>query len=207
MNERAANSDMDANPASPGYGATLLRPSVMGATTISSIFRSEKVDPLGLIDSLLDQIGAAERGDLSRAEAMLVAQAHTLDALYNNLVQSAFHSQQLDQMEPLIKLALKAQSQSRATWESLGRLKNPPLTQYVGQANIAHGHQQVNNGAPSDALVPSCESREIGQENKLLETQDGKWVDTRTKEAAGRTNPKMEPVDAIHRPKKRWRKV
>ena len=40
------------------------------------------------------------------------------------------------------KLALKAQSQCRATLETLAAIKNPPVI-FVKQAN---GHQQVNNG-------------------------------------------------------------
>jgi hypothetical protein len=44
-----------------------------------------------------------------------------------------------------MRLALKAQSQSRATVETLAAIKNPPVV-YARQANFAAGHQQVNNG-------------------------------------------------------------
>jgi hypothetical protein len=47
--------------------------------------------------------------------------------------------------ERYLRLALKAQSQSRATLETLSAIKNPPVV-YAKQANIAHGPQQVNNG-------------------------------------------------------------
>ena len=43
-----------------------------------------------------------------------------------------------------MRLALKAQAQARSTAEALAVIKNP--MPYIRQANIAHGHQQVNNG-------------------------------------------------------------
>jgi hypothetical protein len=43
-------------------------------------------------------------------------------------------------------LALKAQAQSRATIQALIELKYPKQTNFVKQANIANGHQQINNG-------------------------------------------------------------
>jgi transposase InsO family protein len=48
-----------------------------------------------------------------------------------------------------MRLALKAQSQCRATVEALAEMKNPKPVAYVQQANIANGPQQVNNnGVP-----------------------------------------------------------
>jgi len=48
-----------------------------------------------------------------------------------------------------LKLALRAQNQCRATIETLSVVKNPPTATFVRQANIAAGHQQVNNGMVS----------------------------------------------------------
>ena len=48
-------------------------------------------------------------------------------------------------MQMLMNLCFKAQNQSRATIDSLVRLKQPSNTQFIKQANIAQGHQQVNN--------------------------------------------------------------
>jgi hypothetical protein len=36
------------------------------------------------------------------------------------------------------------------TLKVLGTLKNPPNVAFVKQANIAHGHQQVNYGVPAE---------------------------------------------------------
>jgi hypothetical protein len=47
--------------------------------------------------------------------------------------------------ETYLRLALKAQSQSRASIESLAQIKNPPVV-YARQANFANGPQRVNSG-------------------------------------------------------------
>ena len=52
-----------------------------------------------------------------------------------------------------MRMALKAQSQCRATLETLATIKNPPAV-FARQANIAQGPQQVNNG-----MMPAGEPR------------------------------------------------
>ena len=58
---------------------------------------------------------------------MLTAQAHTLDAIFNKMAVLAINAKYMDQMEPFLKVGLRAQSQCRATWESLATIKNPPV--------------------------------------------------------------------------------
>jgi hypothetical protein len=74
---------------------------------------------------------------------MLTAQAHSLDAIFNKLAQRAALNmgEYMQACETYLKLALRAQSQCRATWETLSTIKNPPVMGYVKQANIAQGHQ------------------------------------------------------------------
>jgi len=63
----------------------------------------------------------------------------------------------LSAMETYLRLALKAQAQSRATLETLAAIKNPPVV-FARQANINHGgQQQVNNGT-----APAGERAAIG---------------------------------------------
>jgi len=50
-----------------------------------------------------------------------------------------------------MRLAFKAQSQCRATWETIATIKHPPAVAFVKQANYAAGNQQVNNGTPEPA--------------------------------------------------------
>ena len=91
---------------------------------------------------------AVNRGDLSEAERMLNGQAVALNAIFNELARRAANNMgtYLGTTESYLRLALKAQVQSRATVEALAEMKNPHPVAFVKQANIAHGPQQVNNG-------------------------------------------------------------
>jgi hypothetical protein len=63
-----------------------------------------------------------------------------------------------------MRLALRVQSQRRATLEALSVIKNPPHPTFVKQANIAHGPQQVvNNGAAVPAADRASEKAESPQ--------------------------------------------
>ncbi len=93
----------------------------------------------------------------------------------------------------MVKLALRAQSQCRATWEALATMKNPPMMGYVRQANIAHGPQQVNNAA-STASDPSRPRENADPKSKLLEENSGERLDIGATGASGRANPAMAPV-------------
>ena len=71
---------------------TRLRPSVLAAQTIRSVIGGapeDQLDLTALVKELTDQVATVKSGDLARLEAMLVAQAHTLDALFNRLARQA----------------------------------------------------------------------------------------------------------------------
>ena len=170
---------------------TVLQPTVQAAVTLRDYGKSYgELDLPGMIESLEEQTKAANDGDFKRGEAMLTAQAHTLDAIFNNLAQRAINVQRMDHLDRYLKLALRAQSQCRATWETLATIKNPPLVGYVRQANIAHGHQQVNN-APSSTSDVSRTRENQNLQNKLLEENDGERLDTGTTGTAGRDDSAM----------------
>lgn len=83
----------------------------------------------------------------------------------------------VDQIDKFTRLALKAQSQCRATLETLAVIKNPPV--FARQANIANGPQQVNNQVTVEALPRvRADALEMPQ-TKLLQAGDAR-VDTRT---------------------------
>src|SRR5512137_700194 len=100
------------------------------------------------------RIREVQAGSMASAEATLVAQADTLDAIFNELARRAAMNmgEYLGATETYLRLALKAQSQCRATLETLAAIKNPPVI-YARQANVTTRPQQVNNGviAPSRA--------------------------------------------------------
>ncbi len=100
----------------------------------------------------------------------------------------------MNNFDRYLKLALRSQSQCLATWESLATMKNPPMMMgYVRQANIAHGHQQVNN-AVSTAGDTSRPRENVDLQSKLLEENDGERLDIGAAGAAGRANPAMAPL-------------
>jgi len=176
---------------------TALRPTVQAAFTLRDYGNSwGELDLNGLIDSLGEQTKAINDGDLSRAEGMLTSQAHTLDAIFNNLASRAIKAEYLNNLDTYLKLSLRAQSQCRATWETLATIKNPPIMGYVRQANIAHGPQQINNATPDKS--PRAGVNE-NSENKLLEKKDGERLDIGTTVTAGHADPAMATLEEIDR--------
>ena len=161
----------------------------------------------GMVNELDRQAKAVNGGDLSQMEAMLTAQAHTLDAIFTRLAKRAHLNmgEHFNAAETYMRLAFKAQSQCRATVESLGQLRNPAPVAFVKQANISAGHQQINNGTATNPGPSRAEEKEIPP-NKLLENTHGERLDTGTASASGRVNQNVEAMGAIHRPTKRGRK-
>ncbi len=114
------------------------------------------------------------------------------------------NAEYIDNLDSYLKLALRAQSQCRATWEALSAIKNPPVMGYVRQANIAQGPQQVNNTpAATDDASRARENQNL--QNKLLEKNDGQRLDTGTTGTAGKADPAMGTVGEVYRAKDRSR--
>ena len=100
-----------------------------------------------------------------------------------------------------MRLALKAQNQTRATLQTLAELKAPKHIAFVKQANI--GNQvQVNNGT---AGKPARTRKNPKMQNELLEVQHGERLDTRAPGTAGKTDSPMATVGAKYRPPKHGR--
>ena len=186
---------IDENP-DEAIARTLTRPTIQAAATIQK-WGEDSQEVNALARELSAQVAAVNGNDLTRTEGMLIAQAHTLDALFNNLARRTHGQQYLSQFETYLRLALKAQSQCRATLETLAAIKNPPVV-FAKQANIAAGHQQVNNSVarPSD----SSRARETENEQNKL-SRDGNELppDTEASTLAGRVDPQMEAVGELHR--------
>lgn len=153
----------------------------------------ETIDVPALMDELRWQGEAVNKGDLAKAEAMLMNQATALQSLFARLAERGMGCDHAPAFEANMRMALRAQSQCRATLETLAAIKNPPVV-YAKQANFAAGHQQVNNG-----IAAPTQAREIETEqSKLLEAQHGEWMDTRTTGAAIGANPAMATVGKIN---------
>ena len=178
----------------PSLGQLALQPNIRAAATIQGYSREygDLVDTAKLTaelnKELSNQARAVNEGDLKRSEGMLMIQAHTLDAIFNNLAQRASQAKYMDDLDRYLRLGLKAQSQCRATLETLATIKNPQPVAFVRQANIAHGPQQVNNrGAAAASRAEESEN----QPNKVLEHQHAERLDFGTAGAAVGSDPAM----------------
>ena len=161
-----------------------------------------------MVASLRDDGEAVNRGDLSNAERVLNAQALTLNAMFAELARRAAINmgEHLGAAETYMRLALKAQSQSRATFETLAAIKNPPVV-YAKQANINNGgQQQVNNGTAPNSTPASARTGEtVSKPNELLEdlTHGRTQLDTRATATASRAHQDVEAVGTVNRPAQR----
>ena len=179
---------------SDSYGRNVILPVNGNAVTIKSFSPKygDNVPLMGLVNALRGQAEKIHGGDLKRAETMLIAQAHTLDSIFNCLAQRAALNlgEYINAADIYLRLALKAQSQCRTTLESLAAIKNPPII-YAKQANFAAGPQQVNNGLPAQAG-----ENKIPQ-NKLLEQKPNEWLDTGTTNMPSQVDKELEAVEAF----------
>lgn len=181
---------------------TALRPTVLAALSVRDFDNAlGDLSITALVDALSEQCRNVSGGDLGRAEAILAAQAHTLDAIFNNLARrsAANLGEYLNAAETYLRLALKAQAQCRATLEALAEIKNPRPVAFVKQANIAHGPQQVNNGSPAPAHARTEDSENQPNELLAVKHEQGERLDPGAAATAGGSNPELAAVGAQHR--------
>jgi len=165
---------------------TLTRPEVLAAITIQQ-WQGNVSEVNAIAKTLSLQFGDVTNGNMARPEAMLLAQAHTLDELFNNLARRARNQDQLKHYETFLRLALKAQGQCRSTLETLAAIKNPPVI-FAKQANISN-NQQINNGVPAPSQAGEIKNR---QNELLVEAQYGSTtLDNETTSAAIGVDPAM----------------
>jgi hypothetical protein len=166
--EQPAEADPEKLQQALARAQTTLRPSANAAAVIAEFGKSfGGQDFTALMVQLTESTKALKENDLYRCEAMLFSQAHALQAIFMNLARRAANQEYLKQFEVHLRLALKAQAQRVRTLEVLGTLKNPPNVAFVNQANIAHGHQQVNNGVTEVAAQDSSSAQSHQAVNNL----------------------------------------
>ena len=158
-----------------------LDPSMKAAmTTYRFTSNLAEIDTMALAARMQDLTEDACSGDLSNMEAMLAAQAITLDSIFHRLAVQAqqnigHHSNAVD---VYLRLGLKAQSQCRSTIDALSAMKTPK--QYINQTNVAN-LMQVNN------------SREC------LEASNGERMDFGAQTETGRDNKELAALEVIDR--------
>ena len=191
-----------------------LMPSLNGAAVIHAYqggVMGKDVDVNLMVDHLRTTFTEVKEGDLHTMEAMLISQATALQTIFTSLARRAQEQEYQKNLEAFLGLALKAQAQSRATISALVDLKYPRQATFVKQANIAHGPQQVNNGAAADAdpaqyaQTRTHAEKSAPEQNKLLEADHGQpsqRMDTRAAQAAERSYQAVDTVEPVHRAKK-----
>jgi hypothetical protein len=167
---------------------------INAAETASGV--GEQLDVPSLLAILQDQAAAANRNDPTQIEAMLINQATALQSLFARLTEKALGSGRMSNFEALLRMALRAQSQCRATLDTLSSIKTPSVV-YANQANVTTGPQQVNNHAPGSTLGNSTKK----PQNKLSGDDDELLSNSRTSSNEGRINQKLETLGEVNRTK------
>ena len=151
------------------------------------------------LKTLRERIKKVQGGDMAGVEATLVAQADTLDAVFNSMLLRAMNNQQnLQHFEGLMRVAMKAQAQCSLTLRTLSEIKNPRQTAFIKQQNNAN-QQIVNNDLPG-AQETRKQPNELLRKGDAVEAMDG-GRETKAIEAHSR----MDAMEEIDRTPKRRR--
>jgi hypothetical protein len=158
-----------------------------------------------------ERVTKVQAGDLSELEETLIAQTVTLNAIFNEMARLASSNMKthLPATEIYMRMALKAQAQSRATMETLAEIKYPKSATFVKQQNNAY-QQQVNNGKDENVSSTHTRAHAHGNyqnpANELLIEATHEKVDSRGTGKTSRANQDMETVGTVHRSKNSRRK-
>jgi hypothetical protein len=176
--------------------ATLTLKSSVNAAIVVEKF-SKKIIPgvsLGVLQEELSEcLRKVSAGDMKQAETMLMGQAIALQSIFLYMAARVPGQEYVSSMQNFLGMALKAQNQCRMTLETLNELKNPRQVSFVraDQANVSHGHQQVNN-----QMAPRGENPENGP-NELLEQTNGERLEQRTAPATESDDSPLAALEAI----------
>lgn len=120
------------------------RHSLVGGTLACSTAGFDTLEWKDALTAYSDACTDIGSGDLSRASNMLTSQALTLDAVFTELLSRATKNigQYPEAMERYMRLALKAQAQSRATIEAIVSM-HQPREQVVRHVHVYEGGQAV----------------------------------------------------------------
>jgi hypothetical protein len=175
----------------------ILRPAYSAAHTIASLEKTHFCGHYSLmanIKTLQEQSKRLNEGDMSNVEAMLFAQACALNLIFSEMSTRAFRNfggegNYLEAGKQYFSMAMKAQSQCRASLEAIGYIKNPSAV-IARQANINHGgQQQVNN-----ALQPTRVGENETPQSKKLERTNEQRMDAGTAAETGPGDPELAAV-------------
>jgi hypothetical protein len=96
-----------------------LSPVLKAAALIAAVKPYSALGEAPIIEEICRQIEAARGGDMSRVQAMLVAQAETLDVLFYSLASKARAANDYQTMAEVLGVAVKATEGCRLALEGL----------------------------------------------------------------------------------------
>lgn len=174
---------MTQNMTGSQVGAKLAAIGLVSSQTAAIYSPQVNGEKVGMDDMIAEASQAARSvadHKLGRVETMLVSQMIALDAMFNNLAQRAYKAEYMDGMATYTKLALRCQAQARCAAEALAMIKNPQP--YIKQANIAQGHQQINNTYASTS----------SHNDKVVEASPAEKTETAQSKLLGESNERMD---------------
>ena len=200
LTKKTPSAKQDTKADSEHYAKASLSAATMSAA-LSDSFTAPLFPDVNMIDVikvLNDKISTVQDGDMKPIEAMLISQAQALQTMFVSLGRQAVVKTGLQQYVAFMNLALKAQAQSRATIQALVELKYPKQATFVKQANIAGGHQQINNSLTAtgnNATNTPARTKEINdQQNTLLREMNNATLDGSGTATTSNANKAMATV-------------
>lgn len=156
-----------------------------------AIVDDEELDLTELTNKLRESLVEIRDGDLSRGQTMLGAQAELLNGVFNKLLlRAAANSAEgyLGATEIYLKLAMKAQGQCKATWETLAVLEQRRISAGDRAPETVHSEVRVHIVDPKN------------EPNELLEGEHGEWLEHGAADASGTVDSQLAAVEAVNRP-------
>jgi hypothetical protein len=156
------------------------------------------VEVMGVADAITVEIEKVQAGDMTGVEAMLVAQAISLQNMAAQFLSRAADKGTGEALNIFGGLGLRAQAQSRATLATLIDLKFPRATVFAKNANVANGGpQQVNMGGAAPSHAPAHEV--IPQSKLIMEGQtNGTLLDAGAASTAGNAYSVAQTLVALN---------
>ena len=176
--------------------ALVTSPELAACRVINAVERNSglgaQIDTPAVVDRLRDESAEVNGGNLTRVEAMLMNQATALQTLFSRLAKRGMGCDNAVPFEVNMRIALRAQSQSRAALETRAAIRNPPAV-FARQANVTTGPQQINNGIPA----PSRARENENPPNELLEVANGERLDAGAAGKSIGSDQEMATVGAL----------
>lgn len=174
-------------------------PEVQAARVIQR-YEGDHLDINAEVDELRRLTTKVNKGDMTTPEAMLVAQAHALDALFSSLAirsHSNMTAGYLEASDRYMRLALKAQVQAAKTVQILAELKNPPVV-FARNANVVNGPQQVNQHFDTSTRTPAHAGNFENSPDKLSGGSHELLENTRSSSFEGGNDQTLEAMGAVN---------